>query len=92
MLEPLVGDLTHDIIKYVYKISNKKSNKKRINELLNMVIYMAIEQIQPYLYAIMALLIVMFLINCFQFYYYIAYIVGIGKLTIFETSRNSLSH
>jgi len=77
MLNVLVKDLTSDVIKYIHKESTKVSNRKRIHDILNMVITIALEKIQPYLYAIMALLVIMFLINCFQFYYYIAYIVNV---------------
>jgi hypothetical protein len=71
----LVSDITQEALRYAYNQFQKKSNQRRISIMIDVVSNMAIRRIQPYMYAIMAILIIMFLLNCFQFYYYLRYIV-----------------
>jgi hypothetical protein len=70
-INPLVGDLTHEIIEYIYLQTKRKSNKKKIKYILNTLTSIAFGDVKPYLYTILAILILMFLMNCFSFYYYI---------------------
>lgn len=72
----LVGDLTGDVLKYAFKEFNRPNNRKRLEFVIDTVTDMAIRRIQPYMYAIMAILLVVFLFNCFQFYYYLKYIIA----------------
>ena len=67
----LVSDLTRESINIVYKELLKKRNQKRIAYICDVIIFVAIKRLQPYFYAIMGILIIIFLINCFQFYYYL---------------------
>ena len=71
----LVSDLTGEVLRYAYKEINRPNNRKRLAFIIDTVTNMAIGRIQPYLYAIMAILVIMFLLNCFQFYYYLKYIM-----------------
>jgi hypothetical protein len=70
-INSLVGDLTHEIIEYIYLQTKRKSNKKKIKYILNILTSIAFGDVKPYLYTILAILILMFLMNCFSFYYYI---------------------
>jgi hypothetical protein len=71
----LVSDLTGEVLRYAYKEFNRPNNRKRLAFMIETVTNMAIGRIQPYMYAIMAILVIMFLLNCFQFYYYLKYIM-----------------
>jgi hypothetical protein len=67
----LVGDATRDILNLAYKEVCKKNNKKKISLIIGTLSEVLITKIQPFMYTIMAILIILFLMNCFQFYYYI---------------------
>lgn len=67
----LVGDLTNEIIEFVYSQTRKKNNKHKIKYIIDMITKLLFGDIKPYLYTILAMLFIMFLVNCFQFYYYI---------------------
>ena len=75
----IVGDLTTETISLIFKECEKEKNKKRLASIINNITDIAFKNIQPYLYTIMAILILLFVINCFQFYYYIK---------LFVTSNN----
>lgn len=70
-VDSLIGDLTNEIIDFIYSQTRKKSNKKKIKYIIDMLTRLLFGDIKPYLYTILAMLFIMFLINCFQFYYYI---------------------
>jgi len=55
-----------------------------LRPVLDKIMNTIINKIAPYLYSIMAILIVMFFMNCFQFYYYIKIILS--KNVIKDTS------
>lgn len=74
LLHSIIGDLTHDTVRLIYKEAQKKRNQKKIAYVINLVADMVTTQAQPYFYAIMAILILLFLMNCFQFFFYIKYI------------------
>jgi len=79
----LVGDLTNEIIDFVYSQTRKKNNKKKIKYIIDTLTKLLFGDIQPYLYTILAMLFIMFIINCFQFYYYIRLFVD-NKTKILE--------
>jgi hypothetical protein len=60
------------------------SNTSILRPVLDRIMNTIINKIAPYLYSIMAILIVMFFMNCFQFYYYIRIILT--KNVIRDTS------
>lgn len=69
----LIGAFTSETLSFLYKETRRKKNQKRIAFIINTLIDIAIQRIQPYMYAIMAVLVVLFLMNCFQFFYYITF-------------------
>lgn len=71
----MIEDLTTETINFLYKEFDKSHNKKQINKIINHITTIAFEYIKPYLYTIMAILIMLFIMNCFQFYYYIKLII-----------------
>ena len=70
-MKSIIGDLTKETINLVYKECEKDKNKKILSNIINNITHIAFKNIQPYLYTIMGILILLFLMNCFQFYYYI---------------------
>ena len=67
----IIGDLTNEIIQYIYLQTKKKNTRKKIKYMINTVTSLIFDDVKPYLYTILAILIIMFLMNCFSFYYYI---------------------
>jgi len=70
-INPLLGDVTQEIINYIYFQTRKKYNKRKIKYIIDTLTTIAFEDVKPYLYTILAILILIFLMNCFNFYYYI---------------------
>lgn len=70
-INPLLGDVTNEVIDYIYIQTHKKKNKRKIKYIINTLTSIAFGDVKPYLYTILAILILMFLMNCFNFYYYI---------------------
>lgn len=71
MVNSIVGDITRECIDFIYTQTKRKKNKQKIQYIISNLTNIIFENIQPYLYTILAVLIIMFLMNLFQFYYYI---------------------
>jgi hypothetical protein len=80
-MKSLFSDLTKETINIVFKECEKEKNKNRIENFINKITKIAFTNIQPYLYTIMAILVLMFTMNCFQFYYYIKLFILNNKLS-----------
>lgn len=70
-VNPLFGDITHELISYIYLQTKKQKNKKRLKYIIDAFSELVFSDLKPYLYTILGILILMFLMNCFNFYYYI---------------------
>jgi hypothetical protein len=70
-MNSIISDLTSDTISIIFKECEKSKNKKRLRYIINTIINIAFHNIKPYLYTIMAILVLLFIMNLFQFYYYI---------------------
>jgi len=71
----MIKDLTTETINLISKEFDKTHNKQHLNKIINHITNIAFQYIKPYLYTIMAILIILFIMNCFQFYYYIKLII-----------------
>lgn len=80
-MNSIIGDLTTETISLVYKECEKDKNKRRLTKIMNRVINIALEHINPYLYTIIIILILLFLINCVQFYYYMKILIINKEIT-----------
>ena len=80
-MKSLFSDLTKETINIVFKECEKEKNKNRIENFINKITKIAFTNIQPYLYTIMAILILLFVMNCFQFYYYIKLFIINNKIS-----------
>lgn len=70
-INSIFGDITNEIINYVYLQTRKKKNRHKIKYIIKMLTNIIFENITPYLYVILSVLILMFLMNLFNFYYYV---------------------
>ena len=80
-MKSLFSDLTKETINIVFKECEKEKNKHKIENFINKITKIAFTNIQPYLYTIMAILFLMFTMNCFQFYYYIKLFILNNKMS-----------
>lgn len=67
----LASQLVNELIEICYVQLKLPKNKKKIRYFKALVSNFIFSRLQPYLYTILAVLVLMFLMNCFQFYYYI---------------------
>ena len=86
----IVGDLTRETIDFIYTQTRRKRNKKKIQYIINYLTTLLFGSIQPYLYTILSVLILLFVINFFQFYYYIKLFLKSNKHIplILDTTTN----
>lgn len=75
-MDSLLGDVTTEAIDIVYRECRRKRNRKKISYIVNSLTGVIMGSVQPYMYAIMAILVILFLMNCFQFFYYIKTSIG----------------
>jgi len=76
----MIGDFTREIIDFIYSQTKRKNNKKKIKYIIDLLTKLLFEDIKPYLYTILSMLFIMFIINCFQFYYYIKLFIDTKSL------------
>lgn len=90
-MKSIIGDLTSETIGIIFKECEKEKNKRRIETVIDNIIQYAFNNIKPYLYTIMAILLLLFLMNLFQFYYYIKlFIANIKSHTNLHTDLQTI--
>lgn len=72
MSKTIFGDITNEIIEYIYIQTKKNNNKKKIKHVVDLLGDIIFSDLRPYLYTILAVLILSFLMNSFNFYYFIS--------------------
>lgn len=75
----LTYDITEEIINHLQDLLLQPKNSKRIQQIMEYVVTYLLKHISPYLYVILSVLIIMFLMNCFQFYYYVKMFIDNSK-------------
>lgn len=75
----IMNDIADDIICQLQYICTIPKYNKKINDFLSYCIKIIFNNISPYLYIIISILILMFLMNCFQFYYYVKLFIENSK-------------
>lgn len=78
MINPIFADITNEFIDFIYKQTKLHKNKKKLKYICDILIDNVFSDIKPFLYTIVTILIILFLINCFNFYYYIKLIVKLN--------------
>ena len=79
MTHPLIGDITNECIDFIYHETQKTKNKKKLKNIMNIILDVLFSDIKPYLYTILGILVLIFLINFVQFYYYIKMFTNSGN-------------
>ena len=72
-MNSILSDVTSNFIKNIYLETLKKKNKKRIEKIVSVVTLILLEKIQPYVFGILTMLVILFLMNVLQFYYYLSF-------------------
>jgi hypothetical protein len=75
----IIDDIAEDVICQLQYVCTIPKYNKKINDFLSYCIKIIFNQISPYLYIIISILILMFLMNCFQFYYYVKLFIDNSK-------------
>jgi hypothetical protein len=70
-INSMIGGITNELVEYLYIQLNKKTNRKKLKKIFDIGTDIIFTDIKPYLYTILAILILMFIMNLVQFYYYI---------------------
>lgn len=90
-IKSIGGDIFREIIDYLYIESKKKKNQRKIQYIIETLNNIIFHQIQPYLYTIVGILIIIFCMNVFQFYYYIKLLLSHNSNNINYFESNSIS-
>lgn len=77
-----LGKATREIFMNVYKEIKNEKNKKYIYGIVDFFFEMFLQQVRPYFYAIVCILLVMFAMNCVQFYYYMKILIKQNKIDL----------
>lgn len=77
----VISEFTKDTLDYIYQESQKPPNKEKITYIINMLMECAFLKIQPFMYLIIGILIVLILLNFCQFYYYLKIVLSLQKKT-----------
>ena len=75
----IINDIADDIICQLQYVCTIPKYNKKINDFLSYCIKIIFNNISPYLYIIISILVLMFLMNCFQFYYYVKLFIENSK-------------
>ena len=70
-MDSIITDVSREFINLIYKEFKKNRNKKKISYIIDTINKLIMNSINPYLYTIMGILLVIFIMNCVQFYYYL---------------------
>jgi Ca2+-dependent lipid-binding protein len=63
--------ITQEMIKHFLTIIRESNNYNKIKGIIDDLTSTILNKVAPYLYSILAILVIMFFMNCFQFYYYL---------------------
>lgn len=73
-MSSIIESMVQDGCKIAIKELSKKKNKKVIRSLTNKIISYIFQHIGVYLYTIISVLILLFVLNLVQFFFYITYL------------------
>jgi hypothetical protein len=63
--------MLNSIIEHLTCETEKHLKKKHVKERIDKVLTFVLRKFYPFLYTILAILVLMFAMNCFQFFYYV---------------------
>jgi hypothetical protein len=72
-MDNIFSDLTSNVIKNIYIETVKPKNKKKIEKIVSVITLILLKKIQPYIFGILTMLVILFLMNVLQFYFYLSF-------------------
>jgi hypothetical protein len=69
-MNKLINETSNYLLDYVTKELNNDIKKKKVKYIIDTVVNLGIENIKVYFYTLLSILLIIFLLQCFQFYYY----------------------
>lgn len=72
-MDNIFSEITSNIIKKIYIETIKPKNKKRLEKIVSVITMILLKKIQPYIFGILTMLVILFLMNILQFYYYLSF-------------------
>lgn len=72
-MDNIFSEVTSNVIKNIYTETLKPKNKKRLEKIVSAITLILLKKIQPYIFGILTMLIILFLMNVLQFYYYLSF-------------------
>ena len=72
-MDNIFSEVTSNVIKKIYIETIKPKNKKRLEKIVSVITVILLKKIQPYIFGILTMLIILFLMNILQFYYYLSF-------------------
>lgn len=72
-MDNIFSEITSNVIKKIYIETVKPKNKKRLEKIVSVITLILLKKIQPYIFGILTMLIILFLMNILQFYYYLSF-------------------
>lgn len=83
-----ISKATKDFFYYINKELEKEKNKKNIASITSYFSKIILERFSPYFYTLLCILLIMFVMNCVQFYYYLKIILKIDKYKLTSMSMS----
>jgi hypothetical protein len=69
-MDKLLNETSNYLLDYVTNELNDNKKKRKVKYIIDTVVNLGIENVKVYFYTLMAILLIIFLLQCFQFYYY----------------------
>ena len=86
----LIGKETHNFISIIAKEMHKNKNKKNLSEITKYLVSLILDKINPYFYTLLIMLIIMFIMNFVQFYYYMKILIKTSKQNVQNNVSKSI--
>lgn len=69
-MNKLLNETSNFVLDYVTRELKNDIKKKKVKYIIDTVVNLGLENIKVYFYTLMSILLIIFLLQCFQFYYY----------------------
>lgn len=69
----MLSEITTELVRNIYEELKKKKNKHRLEIIISEVSSILFKNLQPYILAVLVMLIILFIMNVMQFYFYLTF-------------------
>lgn len=69
----MLSEITTELIKKIYNEIKKKKNKRRLEVIISDISSIVFKSLQPYIIGVFVMLIILFIMNVMQFYFYLTF-------------------